>query len=311
MGAAAVLISAVVLALALVLDWWWGEARRWHPLVGFGRVAAFLESKLNRGERRVLRGLLAWCLLLLPLLVAAIYLQCWLVRMPLLLAVAVQALIVYVAVALRSLNDHARTVAVALHAEDLPWARHSLGMMVSRDTATLNSDEISSATIESVLENGSDAAIATLFWFAVAGIPGVILHRAANTLDAMWGYRNVRYNEFGRIAARADDVLNYIPARLTALGYALCGKTATAMRCWRAQAHAWSSPNAGPVMAAGAGALQVRLGGVASYADKQELRPALGCGRAPNADDIARAQQLVRYTAVLFVVVVFAMGLWV
>lgn len=303
------IFTALVLTLALLLDWWWGEARRWHPLVGFGRAAVFLESKLNRGERRILRGLLAWCLLLLPLLAAAIFLQYWFASLPALLALIAQALIVYVAVALKCLSDHARAVAVALHAEDLPWARHSLGMMVSRDTNTLNSDEISSATIESVLENGSDAVIATLFWFAVAGVPGVVVHRAANTLDAMWGYRTDRYNEFGRIAARADDVLNYLPARLTALGYALCGKAVVAIRCWRTQARIWSSPNAGPVMAAGAGALEIQLGGIAYYAAVPEQRPVLGCGRVPNVDDIARAQHLVRYTAVLFVGLVFLIGL--
>lgn len=303
------IVIALVLALALLLDWWLGEARRWHPLVGFGRAAAFLERKLNSGERRILRGLLAWCLLQLPLLVAAVFVQRWFSSLPLLLAVIGQALIVYIAVALKCLSDHAHTVALALHAEDLPRARHSLSMMVSRDTSALNSTEISSATIESVLENGSDAVIATLFWFAMAGIPGVILHRAANTLDAMWGYRNARYNEFGRIAARADDVLNYIPARFTALGYALCGKTATALRCWRTQGYAWSSPNAGPVMAAGAGALEIQLGGAARYEDVQEQRPTLGYGNTPNVDDIARAQRLIRNTAVLFVGVVFLIGL--
>jgi adenosylcobinamide-phosphate synthase len=301
-------MTAVCLALALVLDWWWGEPRRWHPLVGFGRAANFIESKLNHGDRRIVRGLLAWCLLLLPLLTVAVLLQRWCASLPSPLALVAQALIIYVAVALRGLNDHAHAVTIALHAEDLTRARYSLSMIVSRDTTALNSTEISSATIESVLENGSDAVIATLFWFAVAGIPGVVVHRAANTLDAMWGYRNLRYNEFGRIAARVDDVLNFIPARLTALGYALCGNTATAVHSWSARARAWGSPNAGPVMAAGAGALQVQLGGAAYYEGKQEQRPPLGCGHAPNVDDIARAQQLVLRTAVLFVATVFVSG---
>jgi adenosylcobinamide-phosphate synthase len=144
-----------------------------------------------------------------------------------------------------------------------------------------------------VLENGSDAVIASLFWFAVAGIPGVVLHRTANTLDAMWGYRNERFFYFGWAAARFDDVLNYLPARLTACAYALCGHCAHALRCWARQARYWSSPNAGPVMAAGAGALRIRLGGSASYGGVHEIRPTLGCDRDPRAQDIERALRLL------------------
>jgi adenosylcobinamide-phosphate synthase len=128
----------------------------------------------------------------------------------------------------------------------------------------------------------------------------VLLYRLSNTLDSMWGYRTARYNEFGWAAARLDDVLNYIPARLTALSYALLGHTRSALHCWRAQAPHWESPNAGPVMAAGAGALQVRLGGKAIYHGEISARPLLGCGAEVTGGDIARALQLVRRTLYLW-----------
>ena len=133
----------------------------------------------------------------------------------------------------------------------------------------------------------------SLFWFFLLGGAGAVLFRLANTLDAMWGYKDERRVYFGWAAARIDDLLNFIPARLTALTYALLGSTATALNCWRTQASHWSSPNAGPVMAAGAGALKVGVGGTARYRGQDEKRPALGAGAPPTAADINRAVTLV------------------
>ena len=122
---------------------------------------------------------------------------------------------------------------------------------------------------------------------------GVVLYRLSNTLDAMWGYRNARFERFGGAAARIDDVLNYVPARLVALTYALLGRTRRVLRCWCTQAPLWDSPNAGPVMAAGAGALGVALGGPAVYHGENHPRPLLGSGAAPQARHIEHALDLV------------------
>jgi len=175
-----------------------------------------------------------------------------------------------------------------------------LAMIVSRDTSQLQASEISTATVESVLENGNDAVFGTLFWFLMLGGTGALLFRLANTLDAMWGYKTTRFLYFGWAAARLDDALNLIPTRLTALSYALCGHTRSAIQCWRTQAHTWYSPNAGPVMAAGAGALQVRLGGAARYHGQIEQRPILGLADPPHPKHISAALRLVRNSIFLW-----------
>ena len=295
---------AAIIALALLLDCMLGEPRRAHPLVGFGWLASALERQLNVGGLRRLRGALALSALLLPAALLAGLLS----RLPL-LGPAIEILLLYLCLGRTSLAQHAGAVAAALRSDDLPLARQRVGMIVSRDSAEMEPAEVSRAAVESVLENGNDAVFGALFWFAVGGAPGVVLYRLANTLDAMWGYKTPRFQRFGWAAARLDDLLNLIPARLTALSFALLGRLGTALRCWRTQAAAWESPNAGPVMAAGAGALGLRLGGGARYHGAWKERPPLGEGAPPTAADIERAVTLVNRTLLLWLAVI-ALGGW-
>lgn len=300
-------MSLVLSCLAGVgLDALLGEPKRCHPLVIFGRLADRLERHLNGPDGRGWRshGVTAWCLAVLPLTLAAWALSSlpgvgWLVEIVLL----------YAALGLRSLGEHLIPVANALRNGDLAEARRRVGFIVSRDTRELDEQGIARAATESALENGSDAVFAALFWFAVAGAPGVVLYRLSNTLDAMWGYRNERFERFGWAAARIDDGLNFIPARLVALSYAVLGRTRKALRCWRQQAPQWDSPNAGPVMAAGAGALGVSLGGPAIYHGELHARPVLGEGEAPDARDIERALDMV-WAGVALWLLALALGGW-
>jgi adenosylcobinamide-phosphate synthase len=306
------LLVLIILLVALTLDQLLGEPRYFHPLVGFGNLANRIERALNRGdhwgEERYWRGVLAWlCMVGIPV-IGAIILHFVLSEYSAVIRVIGEAAVVYLALGRKSLIAHAQAVYDKLKNFNIVSARRAVGLIVTRDTAALDETGVSTATVESVLENGSDAIFATIFWFVIAGIPGVVLHRTANTLDAMWGYRNERFNEFGWAAARFDDVLNYIPARLTAISYAVCGKLTNALRCWSGQARQWSSPNAGPVMAAGAGALGVQLGGAAIYHGAREERPALGNGHPAKVSDIPRALALLDRALLLWLVVLLAIA---
>lgn len=286
---------ACLLLTGVWLDLLLGEARRWHPLVGFGKLAQRIEGRLNRGGRPFTRGLLAWPLAVLPLVLLA-----WLATEH--AGLWLHAVLLYVCIGLRSLRDHTLPIVEALRAGDLETARMCTSWIVSRDIHDAQEADLAKAGAESLLENGNDAVFGTLFWFLVAGGAGAVLFRLANTLDAMWGYRNERFLLFGRAAARIDDALNYVPARLTALSYVVLAGAARARawQCWRTQAPAWSSPNAGPVMASGAGALGVSLGGAAVYGGRLEQRPLLGTGPAATAADIVRAWRLVLRTTALW-----------
>jgi adenosylcobinamide-phosphate synthase len=298
--------TAWAMLMAVLIDTWLGEPSRAHPLVGFGHLARWLEARLYADRRG--SGICAWLLAVMPLAVLAWSAEAWLGRLSAWAAFLFNALVLYAVLGLRSLGDHAMPVASALRDGDMARARHAVGRMVSRDTQVLDEHQIAAAATESVLENGNDAVFGALFWFAVLGVPGALLYRLANTLDAMWGYRTTRYENFGWAAARIDDGLNYVPARLTALSYTLLGQTSRAWRCWRTQAKQWDSPNAGPVMAAGAGALGVRLGGTASYDGMWEARADLGEGELPDADAIGRALALVRRSVVLWLVMAVLCG---
>jgi len=303
-----IIVIGVAVLVGIALDMCFGEMRRWHPLVGFGNAAMRVEKTLNGGDARFLRGLLAWILVVLPP-----SLMCWGATMWLrywnpFAALLAHAVLLYASLGLRSLRDHALPIAQALRDGDLAQARLLTSRIVSRDTSNASASDLAKAGVESLLENGNDAVFGTLFWFVIAGGPGAVLFRLANTLDAMWGYRTPRFQSFGCTAARIDDAMNFIPARLTALTYALLGNTRQAWRCCREQAPSWPSPNAGPVMSAGAGALGVSLGGPALYDGRIEERPVLGIGPAATGSDIARAWRMVARAAAVWAALICVAG---
>jgi adenosylcobinamide-phosphate synthase len=299
------LILATLAIIALCIDAWLGEARRYHPLVGFGWLTSWLETYLNAPSKQMkpmqrLMGFLGVILLVVPPVLLAL----WLCHHPSIYMVANIALL-YFAIGHKSLHDHANAVLFALKKNEFEKAKLAASYMVSRDSAAIAPIP---ATIESVLENGNDGVFGTLFWFFIAGGAGALAFRLVNTLDAMWGYKTERYYYFGWAAARLDDAMNYIPARLTAITYALLGHTRVAIQCWKNQAPLWDSPNAGPVMSAGAGALNIQLGGAARYQGEWHMRPALGTTHQPNINDISNALKLVRHGVYLWLAIILLVG---
>lgn len=290
----------LIILFALLLDNLFSETRRYHPLVGFGRVAKWTESRLNKKGRIALKakGLLALFILLLPLMGLVILIQTW--SMPQLL----ELVILYFVIGRKSLQQHALAIVKPLEDNDVILARQKIALIVSRDTENMNEQQVIDASIESVVENSNDAIFASIFWFLVAGAAGALMYRLANTLDAMWGYKNSRYFYFGWAAARFDDVLNWLPARLVVLSFALLSLSKKVWTLAFQQGLKCSSKNAGPVMAAGACALNVKLGGPAIYETIAIDKPELGCGDQARVVDIRRALVLIDKTLVLWLLVI-------
>ena len=309
--------DAAGLVLGAALDAVLGDPRRGHPVAAFGRAAAALERRVyadSRASGAVFAGVCVAGAAALGLAAGRVTRRRPLAR------TAVTAAATWAVLGGTSLGREGAAMARSLEAGDLAAARERLPHLCARDPAGLGVRALARATVESLAENTSDAAVAPLVWGAVAGVPGLLAYRAVNTLDAMVGYRNPRYARFGWAAARLDDVANWVPARLTGLLTVACaplvaepgrGPRPTAgrprtgsparltaaresYRVLRRDGGHHPSPNAGRCEAAFAGALGVRLGGVNVYGGHVEARPELGDGRPPEMPDLRRAVRLSR-----------------
>lgn len=283
---------AAGLLLGFVLDRALGDSRRWHPVAGFGRLAEAVERGLYADSRA--RGVVHTAVLVGGAVLTGAAAERAASR-PVARAMLTTAA-TWAVLGGRSLEREADRVRLHLAAADLPRARRQLTHLVGRDTRGLGAAEITRAVIESVAENTSDAVVAPLAWGSVAGVPGLLGYRAANTLDAMVGHRSARYESFGWAAARFDDLVNLPGSRLAGVLTLAAhpGHAKPAWRAWRCQAASHPSPNAGVVEAAFAGALGIRLGGTNRYGDRTEERAVMGWGRAGQPRDIVRAIRLAR-----------------
>jgi adenosylcobinamide-phosphate synthase len=283
---------AAGLLLGYAADRLLGDPRRWHPVAGFGATANALEARLYADTRA--RGAVHAAVLAGGAAALGVVAERAAGRSPVARA-AVTAAATWLVLGGRSLEREAVAVHARLADGDLPGARSRLTHLVGRDTSALGPGEIARAVVESVAENTSDAVVAPLLWGALGGVPGLLGYRAVNTLDAMVGHHNARYERYGWASARLDDLLNLPGARLAGLLTlaASPARAAAAWRVWRRDAAAHPSPNAGVIEAAFAGALGVRLGGTNVYYGKRvEHRTIMDGGRPAEPGDIPRATAL-------------------
>lgn len=283
---------AIGLALGFVSDRVFGDPRRWHPVAGFGRIASWLEQRWYADSRS--RGAVHCVSLVGAAALTGLVAERTSGSK---VKIAVVALSTWSVLGGRSLEREALAVHGYLDRDDLPGARQRLTHLVGRDTSALDESEVSRAVIESLAENSSDAVVAPLVWGTVAGVPGLLAYRAANTLDAMVGHHNQRYENFGWASARLDDLMNLPGSRLAGLLtiVAVPSRGREAWQTWRRDASSHPSPNGGVVESTFAGALGIRLGGVNQYyGSRIEHRAVMGAGRAARPADIVRAVVIAR-----------------
>jgi adenosylcobinamide-phosphate synthase len=288
---------AAGIAAGYLADLALADPRRAHPVALFGHAATALERLTYADDRRA--GALHTGALLGVLALAGAMGERAASRRGEAATAAITTVATFVALGGTSLARTGAHMADLLSRGDVDAGRRLLPSLCGRDPAALDAVGLARAAVESVAENTSDAQVAPLLFLAVGGVPALLVYRGANTLDAMIGHRSPRYERFGWAAARFDDALNLVAARVTGLLVAICapvvgGSPAGAVRAWRRDARRHPSPNAGVVEAAFAGALGVRLGGPTQYHHRLEVRPTLGDGPAPEVSDLVRAVRLSR-----------------
>ena len=289
-----------------------------HPVVGFGKMIAFGEHRLNKGQHRMAKGALLSIFLILMVFALTWFLLHLISLLPspfgegMGVRLLIDAIIVFYCLAGTTLIREVREVFLALD-RSLEEGRRQVSRIVGRDTSELSAQEVRTAALETLAENLSDGVIAPLFWFAILGTPGMLTYKMINTLDSMIGYRTERYRDFGCWAAHIDDIANYIPARLTALLMILprivnCQLSIVNFVCRYGRHHA--SPNSGYPEAALAGILNCRFGGPHYYFGQLFDKPFIGENDRPLTTDDMKKAVLVNRTAEVLMILIVGLCAW-
>jgi adenosylcobinamide-phosphate synthase len=300
-----------VLVAAYLFDWIAGDPE-WlpHPVRLIGKGVEQGERLLRRSGQtpavELAVGGVLTCSLVAAAYVGTAKTIAWMNRRSRTFGFVAETLLAWTCLASRSLHDEASAAVASLEAGDIVLARQRLARIVGRDTQHLDSHEISRAVIETVAESCSDGVIAPLFYMAIGGVPLAMAYKAINTLDSMIGYTDERYLYFGKVAARLDDLANFLPSRLTALGITAAAgivgnaNSATALDTWLRDGMKHKSPNAGQPESAMSGALQVRLGGENSYKGERAAAPLIGERFSrPSTNEARRAIRIVALVSAL------------
>ena len=292
-------MKGVSLLVGWLLDVCFGDPVRLpHPIVWFGKMIAFGEKKLNKGKHRKQKGAIMSILLIVAVAAVAYILPRWL-----------DFIFVFFCLAGTTLIREVRDVFSAVD-RSLDEGRHQVARIVGRDTSELSAHEVRTAALETLAENLSDGVIAPLFWFALAGVPGMLAYKMINTLDSMIGYRTSRYREFGCIAAHIDDIANYIPARLTAALMVIASGRLSLFGFVRRYGRCHASPNSGYPEAALAGILNCRFGGSHYYFGQKFEKPFIGSNdRTLETADMRTAVRINRTAEIIMVAVTTALSL--
>ena len=330
----------LVTVIAIFLDRLFGEPTVYHPLKGFTRLAIYVEDQWHQHrditkhspqakpiqeEKQLaadiepdnsanrafdnaikIKGGLAAIFLIIPFVSLTAILG---ESLPAPLNFVFNVLILYLAIGAHNLKQHVFDIQKALISEDLELARKNLATIVNRDTQQMDRQDIVSTCIESILENGSEMILAPIFWFLVLGAPGAVLCGLVHTLNIMWGYQSPHYKNFGWFIGKVNDALNWVPSRLTAFSYIVLGDMKNGWHCFNIQAKNWNSPNAELVVATGAGALNLEIGGDLYYQEQLKGRSKLGNGKIPDLSDIARASDLIDRSMILWLAFILVLSL--
>ncbi len=279
-----------------------------HPIVAFGNAIAFFEKRLNKPNNRIFKGAISSAFLIILTFVLVAFLTWFAYSVHPIFGCFVEGIFVFYGLAGTTLIKEGKAVFDALNDGGLEKGRQQVARIVGRDTNELGEEQIKKATLETLAENLSDGVVAPLFWYLILGAPGIMAYKMVNTLDSMIGYKNNRYLYYGRFAAKFDDFMNFIPARLTALIMAFVSLKKQTFQFILKYGKAHSSPNAGYPEAALAGILDVQFGGTHIYFKKPVVKPVIGeNNRTINTSDLNKTIEVIQRVEIVMVVLLAAL----
>jgi adenosylcobinamide-phosphate synthase len=308
----------IAITIAIVIDLIIGDPPSWpHPVKWIGTLIAWLDKRLNLGRNRKRKGIMMLILVLLAVFVPVLFVSWVAYQIHPLVGIIVEGILMATSIAHKSLKDAALEVYDPLQKEDYRNARLKLSYIVGRDTEQLGESEIVRGTVETVAENTSDGVTAPMFWAWIGGAPFALLYRAINTCDSMVGYKNDKYSEFGWASARMDDVVNWIPSRLTGfiMLWANRPQKTKVKKTWNIlfrDAKKHPSPNSGWCEAAAAAILGVQLGGVNTYKGIVSNRALMGDPLYHlERNDIIKMNLILSRTTFLFLLILWLGGVFI